>query len=232
MGPRKVIYTFIIGDYDDLKPPKQRTPGWDYICFTDNPGLKSRDWEIRISTRDATEVGLDNKRFAMKHMILFHKFVPEYDLSISLGGQFQIACDLDAFVERNFPRETDDMMISRHPHRDCIYDEAEVCRQFRIDEPAIIDAHVARYRAEGFPAHRGLYATGFIARRGRRPQTAAMCDLWYEELRRGSRRDQLSLNYALWKSAPLRIAELDFCAPEVTEAFVIFPHKANRTSCL
>jgi hypothetical protein len=34
---RKAVYTFIFGDYDDLKSPTIMTPGWDYICFTDDP---------------------------------------------------------------------------------------------------------------------------------------------------------------------------------------------------
>ena len=42
----KCIYTYIIGGYDSVKEPKVVTPGWDYICVTDNPNLKSEVWNI------------------------------------------------------------------------------------------------------------------------------------------------------------------------------------------
>ena len=33
---RKTVYTCITGEYDELTEPDYITPGWDYICFTDN----------------------------------------------------------------------------------------------------------------------------------------------------------------------------------------------------
>ena len=42
---RPIVYTSIYGDYDNLKD--QPDIGADYICFTDNPDLKSDCWEIR-----------------------------------------------------------------------------------------------------------------------------------------------------------------------------------------
>jgi hypothetical protein len=48
--------------------------------------------------------------------------------------------------------------------RDGIYDEAEVCRAWRLDDLARIDAHLQRYQQMGYPAHNGLYTTRIIAR--------------------------------------------------------------------
>ena len=43
----KVVYTAILGSiYDDLKEPTVISPGWKYVCFTDQP-LQSNIWEIR-----------------------------------------------------------------------------------------------------------------------------------------------------------------------------------------
>jgi hypothetical protein len=222
---RNAVYTYVFGDYDSLKTPTQLTRGWDYICFTDDPELRSDVWDVRLSVGDAADHALDRKRYAVKHMTLAHRYVPRYDATLAVGGQFRIACDLDAFLARHFADEADDMMICRSPSRDCIYDEGEACKRYEKDDPAVIDAHVARYRAEGYPRNRGLYSTRFIARRGGRPAVEAMCELWFEEVLRGSRRDQMSLNYALWKSAPIRVAELDPDAPDVVAAFLMHHHK-------
>lgn len=43
---KKVIYTVITGGYDNLiEQPSVK--GYDFVCFTDNPKLKSITWQIR-----------------------------------------------------------------------------------------------------------------------------------------------------------------------------------------
>jgi hypothetical protein len=206
---RKAVFTFIIGNYDHLKTPAVISQGWDYICFTDNPGLTSSVWDVRLTTREGEDRTLEDKKFAMKHMILAHQYLPGYDLTLSLGGMLQINCDLNGFIDRNF-QEVDDMMVCKHPVRDCIYDEGETCKQIGKDDPQRIDTHMQRYRDEGYPRHNGLYSTGIMGMRHDRPNLHAMCELWWQELKRGSRRDQLSLNYAIWKSPPIKVSELNF----------------------
>jgi len=206
---RKAVYTFIFGNYDTLKTPTVMTDGWDYICFTDDNNLRSNIWEVRQSIRDQEDLGLENKRFASKHKILFDNYVGDYDLSLSVDGHLQINCDLDELINENLKPESD-MMICPHPTRDCIYDEAEVCKAIEKDNPRLIDEHMQRYRDAGYPTHNGLYSAKVIGRRHDRKSLKEMCKVWFEELQRGSRRDQLSLNYAIWKSAPLQIAEVDW----------------------
>src|SRR5215472_2364503 len=106
-GNRKAAYTFIFGDYDDLKAPSIITPGWDYICFTDDPTLRSDVWDVRLSARRRSYRRLEPKKFAMKHMILFHQFVNEYDLSLSVSANVELNCDLDSLMEEQF-RASDD----------------------------------------------------------------------------------------------------------------------------
>jgi Protein of unknown function (DUF616) len=224
---RKAVYTFIFGDYDDLKPPAIITPGWDYICFTDDPTLRSDVWDVRLSTRRRADRQLEHKKYAIKHMILFHQYLDGYDLSLSVGAQLGLNCNLDDLMREHF-RAGDDIMICQHPERDCVYDEAEVCKGWLLDDPARIDAQMQRYRAMGYPAHNGLYATGIIGRRHDRANVRAMCEFWWEEYRRGSRRDQLSLNYAIWKSAPIRISAIDFVQQiNVERNFTLYPHKSR-----
>lgn len=222
---RKAVYTFIFGDYDDLKSPAIITPGWDYICFTDDPSLRSDVWDVRLSARSRADRQLEHKKYAIKHIILFHQYLKGYDLSLSIGAQLELNCNLNDLMREHF-RAGDDMMICQHPERDCIYDEAEVCKGWLLDDPARIDAQMQRYRAMEYPAHNGLYATGIIGRWHDRANVQAMCEFWWEEYRRGSRRDQLSLNYAIWKSAPVRISAVNFAQQfDDRRNFKLHPHK-------
>ncbi|MGZ5437417.1 MAG: glycosyltransferase domain-containing protein [Pyrinomonadaceae bacterium] len=221
---RKAVYTFIFGDYDELKPPAIVTPGWDYICFTDDAELRSDIWDVRLSRRTAEDRLLDNKRFASKHTILSHQYLPEYDFSLSLGAQLELNCNLDSLMQEHF-RAGDDMMIC-YCERECVYDEAEWCKRRLRDDPARIDAQMQRYHTEGYPARNGLYMSGIIARWHDRASVQAMCDLWWEEHRRGSRRDQLSLSYAIWKSEPIKISALDYGEQFFERRnFITHPHK-------
>ena len=57
---KKVVFTFIINGYDTLKDPTIVTPGWDYLCFSDE-GLSSEVPKIlttgcRASTASASQV--------------------------------------------------------------------------------------------------------------------------------------------------------------------------------
>ena len=205
---RKAVYTFIFGDYDDLKSPAIVTPGWDYICFTDNHTLRSDVWDVRVSPRRRSDLQLEHKKYAGKHKILFRRYLQGYDLSLSIDANLELNCNLDDFMLEHF-RAEDDIMICHRP-LDCIYDDAELSKRRLLDNPARINAQVRRYRAAGCPAHNGLYLSGIIARRHDRADVRHMCDLWWREYRHGSRRDQLSLNYAIWKSVPIKTSALDY----------------------
>ena len=51
---RKVVYTCISGNYDTLKDPTVVTPGWEYICFTDQKVI-SNVWTIRPLPKEIVE---------------------------------------------------------------------------------------------------------------------------------------------------------------------------------
>jgi hypothetical protein len=223
---RKAVYTFIFGDYDELKPPAIVTPGWDYICFTDDAGLRSDIWDVRLSPRTAEDRLLDNKRFAMKHHILVHQYLPGYDFSVALGAQLKLNCNVDQLMREHF-RAGDDLMLVFWKD-DCVYDEADGCKQRLTDDPERIDEHMRRYRAAGYPARQGLYMSGILARWHNRATVRAMGESWWQEYVQGSRRDQLSLSYAIWKSGALKISNLDYREQFFEKRnFIAYPHKHN-----
>lgn len=207
---KKALYTFIFGDYDWIKEPTIVTPGWDYICFSDLPPrtLRTSAWQFR---KPAMPMNPDPKKWAIGHMIMAHKVLPEYDLTISVGGQIRVEDNLDDLVAKRF-RDTDMMMI-RHPERACVYDEAEACKALDKDSPSAIDAQMEMYRSLNVPPSLGLFATGVIGQRHireayRRLRLPSMCEDWWTEVQAYTRRDQLALPRALWRHPDVTISEL------------------------
>ena len=215
-----------------LKNPTVVTPGWDYICFTDNMHLTSDVWQI-VQIVQSSDQHLENKKRAMLIMIEYYKYVPKnYDIVLSVGGQITINCHLGRLVEQVFTYDYFDLAICTHPSRTCIYDEALACKQIQKDHPEVIDRHISRYQQDNFPKKIGLYSTGMMIRRNHSVALRHMCAIWGNELRKGSRRDQLSLNYAIWKATkPLRINELmwkQWMSRSEPNHFIIGPHKQEK----
>ena len=84
----------------------------------------------------------------------------------------------------------------KHPQRDCVYLEAQACKYLKKDTSQFIDPQIQRYRAEGYPTHNGMVATGVLARK-HTPRVLEFCNAWWQELDKSSHRDQLSFNYTL-----------------------------------
>lgn len=191
----RTIYTAILGPYDILKRPTVITPGWRYICFTDQE-LRSDVWQIRkiVSTGNAQLTA----RF-MK--IMFHLNVGDEE-SIWLDASFQINCNLDHWWKMHFKT---DITCVRHPLRDCVYQEAIICTQNGRKGTEGALKQVESYRGI-IPEHGGLIQSGLLMRK-RTDFTIQLCEDWFDELSRHSMRDQISfakvsinkpINYITW----------------------------------
>jgi hypothetical protein len=191
----KVIYTYIFNEWDWLKPPVKVTPGWKYVCFTDEdnpwlPGSSLKAWEI-VRVKDE----LTPKRRAGYYLTHGLELFGDSEIIISVTGQCHVIGDLDVFVEKFLKR---DYCLMHHPSRNCTYKEAAACMRSNRDDPEVIARHMEKYRAEGLPANAGMVQTGIIGRRN----TVGVKEferLWWEEIQNGSQRDQLSWNYVLWE---------------------------------
>jgi hypothetical protein len=198
---KKVVYTAITGDYEDLKTPLHYTSGWDYICFTDDPNLKSDFWQIRYCEEKAlAEIGAlrtDNPRrlssfFKMKP----HLLLPSYDESLWVDGSFYIIGNIDEYVGMYL--KDADMLCIVHPQRDCIYDEAAVCIACGRTLKGETDRQMAKYREAGMSEHLGLIASGLLYRK-HTDKVAELNNLWYDETMTGTPHDQLEFNYCCYK---------------------------------
>ena len=201
---KKVIYTTIIGKYDILEEPSFIPEGYDFICFTDQKINKPNSiWKIR----QVLPLYKDNTRTARKYKILPHRFLPEYDISIWTDGNELVVGDINKLQEKYLKDKN--MAIYNHmscwDKRDCVYEEAKAI--FNLgnqnnnwkDDPSIITKQMERYVNEQYPPNNGLIVSGVMFRKHNKKDVIDCMETWWTELKYGSRRDQLSFNYAAWK---------------------------------
>ena len=199
-----VVYTAIIGKYDTLKDPEFITPYCDYVCFTDQD-LTSDVWEIR----KVIPLYEDNTRTARKYKALPHRFLPEYHISIWVDGNIRIVGNAWDYVKKVL----DGRLMVTHNHmdcydkRNCVYQEANAIFQLGQqnggkfkDNPIIIKSQMERYIADGYPSNNTLVFTCTVIRHHTHPEIERFNERWWQEMKYGSKRDQLSCNYSAWKT--------------------------------
>ncbi len=188
---KRVVYTVITGNYDDLMKPRFINDNWDYICFTDSEDLKSDFWKIkRIEDQD-----LD---FTRKYKALPHIYLSQYDYSLYIDGNFIIKGDIEDYINKY--SQNNPILCLIHPDRDCIYDEAEICIKIKKDSPERIENQITKYQSQEYPSHNGLIAGGILYRKHNDPVVIKVMEDWWDEIKSNSFRDQLSFNYVCWKN--------------------------------
>ena len=198
MKTKIAIYTCLVGGYDRLDAPESQDPRCDYICFSnDIPEPQIGVWQIRrfpYENADATRAS----RFPKLQP---HAVLPEYEYSLYIDANQFLSRELQERVFRLIDEGAVCGMVV-HPERDCVYQEAHmltasvcgglrgVLRIFRMVRLMVRDH---------YPAHNGLFCGCAIFRKHTDSQIIAFSDRWWDLYRRYSHRDQMSLNYALWK---------------------------------
>ena len=188
------VYTAVTGTYDEPLIPQERIDGFDYICFTDNPFLKSDFWDIR----PIEDAGLNPTQTARMYKILAHKYLSDYDYSLWIDTNIEIIGDIRDYINKYSVENK--LLAFKHPQRDCIYQEADECIRLSKDSMDNIMPQINRYRDEGYPEHNGLISSGILFRNHNDPEVIKIMEDWFDEIVNGSFRDQLSFNYACWKN--------------------------------
>lgn len=119
----------------------------------------------------------------------------DYDICLWVDGNMRIKCNLDEFCT-GLPDVL--FAVAAHPSRDCIYEEADAIVRYGKDKMKNMEEQMKLYRADGYPNHAGLCETNIMLRK-HNPEVNKLMDMWADWLRKYSHRDQMSLNYCMWK---------------------------------
>jgi hypothetical protein len=197
------LYTAIFGDYETLKPP-EKIDGLDYICFTDNPDLKSDDWKIIYIEKDNNVPPAVSYK---KIKCLSHNYLPDYDYTIWLDANFVIKDkDYVNFLFKNF--KSDKILLYKHfclagfP-RNCIYQEGIYSLTIPKYSKEKILPQLNEYKnLHNYPENNGLYQSGFLLRNNRYLDVIEFNKLWFKEIMKFGMiypQCQVSLPFTLWK---------------------------------
>ncbi len=223
MKKRIVVYTAIFGDYDVLLEPKCKSENCDYICFTDNPKLRTKTWKLARLPSEGLSPALQNR----KVKICPHLYFPNYEYSVYVDGNIEIIGHMEELVDKYLKEHY--MACTKHQERDCIYQEAEVCIELGLDNSQRVRQQMAKYNQAGYPKYYGLTDNSILLRRHNEPLIKQVMEDWWNEIERGSKRDQLSFGFVAWKHG-LKYALMEENARIPNEYFRIHPHKIRGIS--
>jgi len=190
-----IVYSVNTGGYDDLKTPTIIDPNVRYILFTDNKYFKSNLWEIYHV--DFLSHLKDSRRIARYVKINSHLVLPEHEYSVWIDHCYLPKTDNFSKLIKENPHNK--VLCYTHDQRKCIYEESIKVLQDKLDYPNLVNEQMERYRRDNFPKNQGLFDTGFTIRKNS-DKVKLFNETWWNEIVKGSARDQLSQVYSAWKT--------------------------------
>ncbi|RNL62576.1 DUF616 domain-containing protein [Nocardioides marmoriginsengisoli] len=192
--PKRAVYTALIGSYERLlEQPAAITSDVPFICLTDDPDLTSNTWQVRLIEpaflRDASR----SSRF-LKIMGGGHP-LDEYDETLWIDNRIVLSEDPAVILDEVLADA--DLAVIHHSYRETVVAEFDEVTRAGLDDPARIYEQLIHY-AESKQHVLDLrpYWGAFIARRWT-PSIRDAMQTWLNHVLRYSRRDQLSMRYAL-----------------------------------
>lgn len=197
-----VVYSVLVGDYDQIEQPMVVDDRFDYVLFTDNVTSPTIGvWQLRTfpySNSDLTRVS----RYPKMHpesLLYGYKASLYHDANIQITDTRIYECVISAYSSGI------DWAGVKHPLRDCIYDEAY--QVYGLDKEDVIFSWCHYLRQERYPRHNGLFENAIIFRI-HNDSVRRIDEMWWQVVETYSRRDQLSLQYILWRNPIARIGLL------------------------
>lgn len=211
------VLTTVLGGHDLLRDAPKSSAR--FICYTDNPALRSKTWKIRLVSGELLN---PPRRLARKIKTLVHQYVTDDEIVLWVDARFQITRDPVPMIKQVLARH--DIALHYHPSRTRVTDEGEECARLGLDTRAKIAVQVRSVVRRGgdYP----LYATGILARR-MTPKMKELGRFWWKEIEAHTLRDQLSFTVAL-KSIGIVAGQLPGPSVWSTPGFVTMKHVKKR----
>lgn len=186
------VYSAITASYDKYNDSNNRKVFSNYGRFI-NPRLNAKIYKV-----------------------LSHRFI-DANFSVWVDGNVTLNCMPELLVEM---LEDKEILVFKHPDRNCIYKEAIVCKEHRLDSARVIDSQMNRYRKLKWGAEKGLASCRIIVRKHSK-NIEFLNNNWWAEITSGSVRDQLSFPVVFDKN----IKYIDHPDSYNNEYFTVDHHK-------
>ena len=210
------LYTATIGQYEHPSEvlPHSTDNGSlghaDCYRFTDSPILGDEDKNRQAQPRwkdvqDAPRLFGDPIRSARAIKILGHSVLSAYDVTVWVDNRVRLKVAAEELVERFLPKDAD-VAVPLHSIHGSLSEEFNAVLHARLDDPRRVREQRATYgRATPYLAAQPVYWTAILIRRNN-PSVSSLNSIWWEQVLRYSRRDQLSFPYACDLVPELRLS--------------------------
>jgi hypothetical protein len=205
MPTKRVVYTALMGGYEELQDqPLAKGSAIDFVCFTDQPDLRSADWDVRLVE---PILPADSIRSARALKIRGHPSLTTYQETLWIDNRVRLTTDpSDLFDEWLAVAQ---IALPRHSLRADVVTEFQTVLALGMEDSSRLYEQLTHYSALGPELlHHAVPWTGILARR-RTPEVDIAMERWLHHVLRYSRRDQLSFVQALhearvaWSSVDL-----------------------------
>lgn len=216
---RIALYTAITGQYEARSEvvfpfaAVSTSAKLDLFRFTDVPdsevipgkgpsGLRWRE------VQEEPRLPGDPIRSARAIKILGHPILASYDITVWVDNRIRLKVGPDELVERFLPNGAD-LAVPLHCHRESLADEFDAVLELRLDDPRRVREQRSayrRYKPSLLP--QPVPWTAILIRRNT-PEVQRFNALWWEQVLRYSRRDQLSFSYAREMVPELNISQFE-----------------------
>lgn len=198
----KVIYKVIINNYDIHINPKFLNYDFDYLFFTNNLYYFQNTnsiWQYYHIPKNINKLSPSKQNRYLK--INAHKYLPSiYNFSIYIDGNVIIINDINLLLKQiNSKYGNFKFYIPIHPDRNCIYAESKIVLKLKKDKYKNVNPQIKKIKKDSFPPNYGLSENNILIRNHKDSSIIQLMNEWWKIVSNGSKRDQLSLMYIIWK---------------------------------
>jgi hypothetical protein len=173
----------------------------DLVLFTSEKDLiaycakHKSPWRVRELPKDFP----DPARAAKEVKLAPHRFLADHETSLWLDANMRLISDPVPIIAR----ELAGAAFAAYAHSEKLqglYHEASRCIEMKKGLRADLERQIQAYRNEGLPERCRMAACGLLVRRHMDPAVVAFDDIWWQQVRDYSTRDQVGFPYAFWKT--------------------------------
>jgi hypothetical protein len=188
-----LVLTANLGGKDRLLDPPVVFDNCDYIAIVDalyDVNVWQQFGNYTFSNIDIYQHRRNAKIYKVLSSILFSS----YKYIIWNDANHQLRVNPESILEEygDF-----DLLLFKHPHRNCCYKEMEIVSERNLDIRQNISNQYEHYLSKGMPEEFGLYEmTCYIKKVS--PKITELELAWWEQICKFSSRDQCSFTFCLW----------------------------------
>lgn len=204
---RPCVYTCLMGGYEGLhEQPAQAASKIPFLCFTDGDLPETVGWKI---IRIEPSFPADPVRSQRYFKIMAHRHLLDFDASLYIDNSVQLLQPPEMMFGSLLGNHA--MALLHHSFRETVLDEFLEVSRLGLDDQARILEQMNHYLLHhpDILQQRPL-SCGILLRRHHEEVVREAMEIWFGQVLRYSRRDQLSANLALRHlGSELRIIEAD-----------------------